>query len=407
MASQGQHRSSILGKSLQLAIAAFVLAIGFATQSVEAQTFNIIYPFNGSGFAPIPGLTRAGAGHFYGVGFELTHRNSGWIFHPLYSGDGTGSSLARVTVGPNGVLYGTTWDGGDLDCAYGEGCGTLFTLRPQSRPCASVSCPWNGSILFYFNYDRARWPYSDVNFDKAGNLYGTTLFGFCCGTVYEMAPPYGDLNVIHEFNQSGLTDGSVPTAGVIFDQAGNLYGTTFNGGIANDGTVYQMTPSASGWTESVLYSFQNGSDGEFPYGGVILDAAGNIYGTTAAGGSGGGGTIFMLTPSNGSWTYTLLYSLDYAGQCASWNIFNLSLPGALDSLVMDAAGNLYGTEVCSGTYGQGSVFKLTHGSNGWTYTSLHDFTGGSDGAYPFGNVIFDTNGKLYGLTASGIFEITP
>ena len=158
-----------------------------------------------------------------------------------------------------------------------------------------------------------------------------------------------------------------------------------------------MTPTASGWTEKVLYSFHGSTDGAIPYGGVIRDHAGNLYGSTVA----NGGTVFMLSPSGGSWTYTLLYTLPY------------SPGGPWGNLVLDTAGNLFGT-----TWG-GTIFELERSGSGWLYHDLHDFNG-DDGALPFGQLMFDSAGNLYGTTYIGgsgapdcnyncgvVFEITP
>jgi uncharacterized repeat protein (TIGR03803 family) len=182
-----------------------------------------------------------------------------------------------------------------------------------------------------------------------------------------------------------------------------LYSTTKLGGASDGGTVFRLTYSGSGWTKSVLHSFQWDSDGALAYGAVISDQSGNLYGTTASGGSGGGGTAFMLSPSDGGWTPTVLYS--FAGS---------NLQGSHAGLAMDSAGNLYGTTYGDGAYGVGSVFKLTPSNGGWTYTSLHDFTGGDDGGTPEGGVTLDANGNLYGTANIGgaysfgvVWEITP
>lgn len=201
--------------------------------------------------------------------------------------------------------------------------------------------------------------------------------------------------MLWSFGQPG--DGREPFSGVIFDRSGNLFGTTFEGGAGNTGTVFELMPTMSGWTDSIL------SNGGYPIAGLTWDAAGNLYGATSSGGSGGAGTVFELSPSNGSWTYTLLYSFTGGAQCGPWG-----------TLVMDATGNLYGTTNCLGSDGAGSVFKLVHSGGAWTYTSLHDFTGGSDGGNPEGSVVFDASGKLYGTTSGGgstdsgvVWEITP
>src|SRR5271165_744555 len=143
------------------------------------------------------------------------------------------------------------------------------------------------------------------------------------------------------------------------------------GGARNSGTVYRLTHSGSGWTEDILFSFTGRSDGLGAVGGVVFDKAGNLYGTTQNGGVSGGGTVFELSPSGGGWNFTVLYSL--SGQ-----------NGPLDSLALDAAGNLYGTTYADGAYGYGSVFKLTRNDGNWSYTDLHDFTNGDDGGNPIG-----------------------
>src|ERR1035441_8342673 len=179
--------------------------------------------------------------------------------------------------------------------------------------------------------------------------------------------------------QEAISPRSSPRSGVIFDSSGNLYGTTVYGGADNAGAVYELTHSGSGWVESILYS--SGTEGDLPVGGLVMDRAGNLYGSTALGGSYGDGTIFELAPSGGNWTFTLLHT--FTGDV-----------GPEDSLTMDAAGNLYGTTFTDGLYDAGSVLKLMPGSGGWTYVDLYDFH--DAGNFPSGNVILDSSGNLYG-----------
>ncbi len=215
---------------------------------------------------------------------------------------------------------------------------------------------------------------------------------------------------------TGVSDGAVPTSTLIFDQAGNLYGTTINGGLPGCpflnyygcGTVFELSPSGSGWTENVLYSFTGSSDGGGPAGGLIFGPSGNLYGTTDTGGQGGGGTVFQLTLSGGSWTLETLYSFSGSG-------------GSTSTLAMDGAGNLYGTTGADGLYQAGNIFELKPSNGGWTYTSLHDFCSEprcTDGDASQSNVIFDRNGNLYGTATYGgvtgnlvsagvVWEITP
>lgn len=239
-------------------------------------------------------------------------------------------------------------------------------------------------------------------FDPSGNLYGTTqnggVGGF--GAVYKLTPAGGSWteSVLYSF---GDLQGKFPLAGVIFDNAGNLYGTTSSGGDFGFGTVYQLTNSGSGWTQNTLHSFSGGSDGAFPWGGLLYDNAGHLYGTSS-GGNGGAGTVFELTFSNGNWTYRVIHNFNgNDGQ------------SPVDSLVMDGSGNLYGTAQNGGAFGFGSVFELTPSGGSWIFTSLHDFDG-SDGSNPYGNLTLDSAGDLYGTTFGGgtegngtVFEITP
>ncbi len=211
--------------------------------------------------------------------------------------------------------------------------------------------------------------------------------------------------ILHKFTGA---DGNAPTGILIFDASGNLYGTTVYGGASQNGTVFKLTKNADGtWTQSVLYSFDVGSDGQSVMSGVIFDTSGNLYGTTLGGGDYGYGTVYQLTPnSDGTWTESVLHS------------FNDSDGATLvGGLVFDTSGNLYGTASQGGAYGHGVVFKLAPNSDGtWTDTTLHDFMGGTDGGYPdHSNLIFDAAGNLYGVTAGWVtgasngtvFELTP
>src|ERR1019366_2578878 len=274
-------------------------------------------------------------------------------------------------------------------------------------------------VLHNFNNDGTDGYYPEVGLivDAAGNLYGTTTAGgaYNSGTGFELTPAAGGgwtETVLHNFGNG--TDGATPYAGLIFDAAGNLYGTTQYGGTYGVGTVFELTPAGGGsWTEKVLYSFNhNGADGGVPAAGLIFDAAGNLYGTTVNGGTGsncvlGCGTVFELTPAaGGGWTEQVLHSFNNNGADGS-------TPFA--GLIFDAAGNLYGTTFAGGTYGYGTVFELTPAAGGgWTETVLHNFGNGTDGTAPYAGLIFDAAGNLYGTTFVGgtygygtVFEVTP
>ena len=259
-------------------------------------------------------------------------------------------------------------------------------------------------------------PYAGLVFDKTGNLYGTTELGGTNnqGTVFEITPnPNGTWTETVLYNFTGGSDGGQPYGSLVFDPAGNLYGTTNFGGSSNCnmgcGTVFELTPGSGGWTEAVLYAFSGGSDGREPSARVRLDAAGNLYGTTLEGGnigsvcSTGCGTVFKLAHGSNGWTESVLYA------------FQGGADGAYpyDGLTFDPAGNLYGTTYAGGASASGTIFKLTTGSSGWTESVLHAFTGGHDGKYPFGDLIFDAAGNLYGTAFQGgsgyglVYELSP
>jgi uncharacterized repeat protein (TIGR03803 family) len=215
-------------------------------------------------------------------------------------------------------------------------------------------------------------------------------------TLFAAASAASQEQVLYSFNNSG---GSVlPVAGVIADASGNLYGTAFYGGTYDNGMVFELTPTATGWSKTVLYSFNpDGIDGFGVTGGLVRDAAGNLYGTTEFGGTGnctngfGCGTAFELSPAEGGWTETIVH--DFQGS-DGWEIHA--------GLIMDTAGNLYGTAVKGGTYDQGTVYELSPGAGGsWTETTLHNFSGGYDGGIPYGNLLLDGAGNLYGMTSAG------
>ena len=241
-------------------------------------------------------------------------------------------------------------------------------------------------------------PSSTLTLDSSGNLYGTTSGAFQSrGTVFKLTHiPNGTWRYSSLYVFKGAPkDGTYPQGALTFDAAGNLYGTTTNGGANNEGTVFELTPTSNGgWNESVLYSFGAYSgDGIQPQAGVIFDAVGNLYGTTAQGGSGPFGAVFKLTPAAGSWTESLIYEFgnEFSGDGG--------IPAA--PLVWDAFGNLYGTTEGGGQYGGGTVFELTPLDGAWTETIIHSFGFGDDGITPIAAVTFDNSGNLYGTASEG------
>jgi uncharacterized repeat protein (TIGR03803 family) len=282
-------------------------------------------------------------------------------------------------------------------------------------------------LLHRFDERHGAYPYGGLIFDAAGNLYGTTFYGgnYDRGTVFRLTRGTNGKwtrKVLHHFG--GGNDGIEPMASLIFDTAGNLYGTTYSGGVFGryeyGGTVFELTPhTGDKWTEKVLHNFGVNNDGAQPSGSLVFDNAGNLYGTTTAGGNFvpcnlGCGTIFELTPgSNGKWTERILHR---------FNFNNGANPSS--NLIFDASGNLYGTTTfggpgkCSNSSDQlvgcGTVFMLTPSHNGrWVQSVLYDFMDYyGDGAYPSTGVILDAEGNLYGTAAGGpewgtVFEVMP
>ncbi len=426
--------------SLRCAVVAGALALFFlaGSSAAPAQTFSVLHEFSGGadGAGPDAGLTPDAAGNFYGTTgsggstgcgtvYRLVHGGSGWVFYPIYEfsvADGAFLTAARVIFGPDGSLYGTTQYSGQGNCvAGGLGYGTVFKLQPPPTFCRSVTCYWQLTILYTFagGSDGAI-PWSEVVFDPAGNLYGTTVSGgtgscqmgaqLGCGTVFKLTRNSNGTwthSVLYEF-QGSPNDGSAPFAGLTLDGAGNLYGTLDAGGSCQGcGAVFELSPSGSGWNEAILHFFDGAAGGGEPYGGLIFDASGNLYGATSYGGAGDYGTVYELTPQQGSWSFNQIYS--FAVNQAN---------DPYSRLTFDAAGNLYGSSFFGGTNGgQGTIYELTPSNGSWNYTELHGFDLiGSDGGNPYGAVVVDSSGHVYGTASSGpypspdagvIFEITP
>lgn len=312
---------------------------------------------------------------------------------------------AGVIADKTGALYGTTYYGGSGP----SGSGTVFKLTPSGGK-------YTESVLHSFvgGNDGAN-PQAGLIFDSTGALYGTTTgggTGKCfsgCGTVFALYPTASGAHGEYVYSFQAGKDGASPLAGLI-DISGRLYGTTYGGGTGNLGTVFKLTPSGStGYTESVLYSFQGGKDGAGPWAGLI-DKKGALYGTTYYGGTGncagsvtGCGTVFRLTRSGNNYIESIVYSFQAGNDGAH--------PEA--GLIFDNTGALYGTTASGGPKSDGTVFKLTPAGNGYAESVLYSFTGGSDGGNPYAGLI-DVKGVLYGTTwkggASGrgtVFKLTP
>ena len=419
MTTSAQLSNILLRRNLRaLAMAAMLLVVPILIlmPTAQAQTFTVLHTFTGGpdGENPYAPVTLDSTGSLYGQTvssyddsqagtiYKVTPRSYGWTFAPLSHGGGWGG----VTIGPNGSLYGTG------HVAY-DTIG-VFNVQPPPHFLPNPLSPWIQTSLYALEVGSEYYT-AGVVFDRAGNIYGTTS-GDEAGTVYELSPSDGGWTetVLHYFGE-GL-DGFLPLDSLVLDAAGNIYGTTEMGGDYGLGTVFELSYSPeSGWTESFVYSFTGGEDAEYPFGGLIFDSSGNLYGATAGTYSPGGivGTVFRLTPSGGSWTFSTIYSFGATGQGDQC--------GPRGTPAMDGAGNLYDTTACLGAYSLGSVFKLTPANGTWSYTTLHDFTGRSDGGYPQAGVTLDANGNIYGTAAIGgspggdcgsngcgvVWEITP
>jgi uncharacterized repeat protein (TIGR03803 family) len=377
-------------------VVTLVFALGIvlvlATPSAHAQTLTTLYTFTGGadGGTPYAGLVLDSEGNLYGstnVGgsglfgcidgcgtvFKLDTAGQETVLHSfgqtVTDGESPHGSLFRD---PAGSLYGSTAFGGSYDS------GTLFRVGTNGKEAVfSFSGGTNGGF-----------PDAGLVPDAAGNVYGTTTSrgSECpphgCGTVFKVNSS-GKETVLYSF--AGGTDGSEPNSTLVRDSAGNLFGTTIQGGASGFGTVFEVNSAGK---ETVLYSFAGEPDGSTPYAGLVMDSAGNLYGTTAEGGSYNSGTVFKLDPTGQE---TVLYNF-CSQDCADG-----ALPYA--GLIRDSAGNLYGTTLAGGGSSfEGTVFKLAPSGQ---ETVLYSFSGYSDGGVPYGGLVMDSAGDLYGTTSQG------
>jgi uncharacterized repeat protein (TIGR03803 family) len=399
MQNLGSHASRLIPGAL-----AVVLALALSPVSARAQTFTVLYSFSGgfdgaSPFAPptldsagnLYGTTSAGGSSLWcatGCGTVYTINSAGEE-SVLYSFagdlDGEAPLYGPMLRDGAGNLYGNTANGG------GNGGGTIFKLSPSNKEI----------IVSLSGVTGPEGPTGGLAVDASGNGYGTTTDGgtACapngCGTVFKITRA-GKVTVLHSF-QGGATDGLLPFTGVIRDSAGNLYGTTFNGGPNNAGTVFKVDPSGK---ETILHAFTI-SDGARVFAGLVRDNVGNLYGATEGGGPSGAGEVFKLDPSG---NLTTLYTFCSQSGCADG-------VAPFGTLIRDGAGNLYGTTVAGGDTFNGTVYKLDTSGN---LTVLHSFNGTSDGAQVLTGLTSDNAGNLYGTASFGgaygygtVYKIAP
>jgi uncharacterized repeat protein (TIGR03803 family) len=403
---------SLLNLTLALcAISAFT-AMTATRAGAQFRTIHAFDSFRGtsaSGYTPVGGVIFDGAGNLYGTNasggthgggtvFELTPNGAGgWTEKVLYNFNDGDTPNGSLVMDGAGDLYGTTYYGG------ATGCGAVFELMPGSGG------SWTQKVLRSFTCSPdGQFPNGGVVLDAAGNVYGTTLFGgtYNEGMVFELRQGTSGNwveKILYSFGGYEV-DGTRPEGSLIFDASGKLYGTTSIGGYGN-GTVYELTKSG---VERVLYYFEDGLDGAYPRNGLTLDSAGNLYGTTNSGGASLNGVVFEMTKSATGWTETPIYI--FPG-----NPNEGAEP--YGPVILDSAGNVYGETFRGlGRTDYGSVFELTPSTDGgyWTEIQLVSFSRTSLGESPQGGLIFDSAGNLYGTAEAGgpgsggiVFEVTP
>ncbi len=346
------------------------------------------------------GTTIYGGAHNQGEVFKLApNAHGGWTQTVLYSftgGSDGGYPQANVTLDTAGNIYGISGRGGILDK------GAVFELTPNGRG------GWNETVLHSFaGGNDGEYPYLTVTLDNAGNVYGASYSGGApgYGIAFELSPASGTWieNILHTF--TGGTDGGYPTS-LVLDSKGNVYGSAETGGVGTNGLVFELSPTGGVWTEKVLYDFAGGSDGYEP-GPLLMDGAGNLFGTTNAGGSGatcgipnvGCGTVFELVGQSGSWNKGILYNFSNPQSTG------FSISPSLS--IFDRVGNLYGISYYGGSNpncynGCGTVFELSPASGGqWTEGQLYNFSVGNGGSNPVGGLALGSEGQLYGSNSLG------
>ena len=378
-------------------------AIGLVgSSSTKASTTEIIYSFAGDedGEYLDTDVEIDAAGNLYGTSvlggefgggtvWQLSPVSGGWVHTVLYSftgGADGGEPYKGVTLDPAGNLYGTAVTGGSGSCE--GGCGVVYKLTNSGGT-------WTQTVIHAFTGADGSGPGSRVTLDNGGNVYGMTPTGGAdgLGTIYQLHPRSNGswaFRVIHDF--TGGSDGSSGSAGKMVFRGQSLYGAATTGG-AGYGTVFELRPTGTdGWNFRTLYEFQGAPDGSFPYGALLFDQSGHIYGTTYYGGADGLGSIYQLTrATGGNWSEQILYGFQ-AGEDGNSSISNL---------VFDTGGNLYGT-TSEGGLGSGTIFELAPNGNGtWTESLPHLFAGPPDGAFPYAGMVGDGTGIFYGATVHG------
>jgi uncharacterized repeat protein (TIGR03803 family) len=404
-------RSTVL---LLTAVAAWSPRVAAQATSTSVVQHTTLHSFGGpDGAGPLYGVIADKTGALYGttvlggdVGggsvFKLTPKKAGYTETVLYSflgGSDGAAPFSGLVADSQGALYGVTLGGGNSQCF--DGCGTVFKLTPKKSG-------YTKSTIYSFGPGAdASTPLGTLVLDKKGALYGVTQYGGTRndGAVFKLTPGRSGYNETVICSFQGGADGNFPQAGLAIDRLGSLYGTTFYGGTGSCdggcGTVFKLTPSGSGYDETILYTFKDWVDGSYPFAAVTLDqSTGAIYGTTWWGGTYTDGNVFKLTPSGSSYDKSTLYSFNHNGHGGT----NGVEPEA--QLLLRPNGALYGTDFIGGGgckgIGCGAVFELKPSASGYSFRYVYNFRQPINGAEPeFSGLIADTKGALYGTTRSG------
>jgi uncharacterized repeat protein (TIGR03803 family) len=418
--------------SVSRTLSVFAIVALLVNIALAATKEKVIHTFAGGndGVDPAATLAADSAGNLYGTTvsggtgtlctngcgtvFELSPVSGGkWKETVLYSftgGNDGKNPYGGVTLDSKGDLYGTTVAGGSGGACTGDGCGVVYLLSKSGKS-------WVETVMYNFTGGKDGFgPGGALVFDSVGNLYGTTpdggnlhkCSGGGCGVVYQISPVRGGgwkQTVLHTF--TGGADGAVGSLGpLMVDKTGNIFGIAEEGGdpSCGCGTVFKLASVGGKWKFKTLKAFTGFPDAGSPYGGVIADKKGNLYGTTYYGGASGAGSVFELAKSAGKFTESVLYS--FTGEADGGS--------PTTTLMFDAKGNLYGTTSAGGDgNGDGVVFKLAQSRGTWKESVVHQFGKGHDGSMPYYGLVLDQAGDLLGTTAIGgsgngvVFQITP
>jgi len=393
-----------------LVVCASVALLGAAAWA--ANTTTLIYSFAGGadGEYTDTELVQDSAGNLYGTSVQGGTYASGTVFQVTPAGVHTvlynftggadgGEPYKGVTLDAQGNLYGTAVTGGGGACD--GGCGVVFKLTNSGEV-------WTETVIHAFTGADGSGPGSPVSIDKHGNVFGTTPTGgkYGVGVMYMLQPIAGGwkFRVVHAF--TGGTDGGGGSAGrLLIDGRGNLYGVCTVGGVNGWGTVYEVSRVKDHVQFTTLYAFKDQPDGALPYSGLAFDQAGNLYGTTYYAGANDLGTVYKLTRGNGVWTESVLHS--FKGGPDGGN--------PIAGLVSDAFGNFYGTTSSDGaSCGCGTIFRMTRTSGHWAESAVYRFPGAPNAGTAYNGLVSDGAGHFHGATVNGgpandgtIYEFTP